>query len=57
MKNQLKTVLLLGALSAFLIGIGGALGPGLSLRPDGARGAVEPGRLPLGATRAAMSWR
>jgi heat shock protein HtpX len=28
MKNQFKTVLLLGALSAFLIGIGGALGPG-----------------------------
>ena len=28
MKNQLKTLLLLGALSAMLIGIGGALGPG-----------------------------
>src|SRR5690349_7191393 len=28
MKNQLKTVLLLGVLSAILIGIGGSLGPG-----------------------------
>jgi heat shock protein HtpX len=28
MKNQLKTVLLLGVLSSLLIGIGGALGPG-----------------------------
>jgi heat shock protein HtpX len=28
MKNQLKTILLLGALSALLVGIGGALGPG-----------------------------
>lgn len=28
MKNQLKTLLLLGVLSAILIGIGGALGPG-----------------------------
>lgn len=27
-KNQLKTLLLLGVLSAILIGIGGALGPG-----------------------------
>jgi heat shock protein HtpX len=27
MRNQIKTVLLLGALSAFLIGLGGALGP------------------------------
>jgi heat shock protein HtpX len=27
MKNQLKTILLLGALSAILVGIGGALGP------------------------------
>ena len=28
MKNQLKTILLLGVLSAVLIGIGGALGRG-----------------------------
>jgi heat shock protein HtpX len=28
MKSQLKTILLLGALSAILIAVGGALGPG-----------------------------
>jgi Zn-dependent protease with chaperone function len=46
MRNQIKTVLLLGALSAFLIGLGGALGPAYLYGEDPHANAFATGRSP-----------